>query len=58
MREEEGLLTPCREKSLTSAVRRILAMGDMDVVEERVTHAPAEDRDMSHQFSNGDSPSR
>lgn len=29
-------------------------MGDMDVVEERVTHAPAEDRGVSHQFSNGD----
>lgn len=29
-------------------VRRILALGDMDVVEEKVTHPPAEDRDLAH----------
>lgn len=45
--EEQGLLISCREKSLTSMVRRILALRDMDV-EKRVTHSPAEDRVLGH----------
>lgn len=45
--EEQGLLTPCREKSLTSMVRMTLALGNV-VIEERVTHLPAEDRDLGH----------
>ena len=32
--EGEGLLAPCREKSPTSMIRKILSLGYLDMVEE------------------------
>lgn len=44
--QEQGLLTSHREISPTSMAREILALGDMDMVEKRVTQPSAEDRDL------------
>lgn len=43
--QEQGLLTPHRETSPISIAREILALGDMAMVEKRVTQSPAEDGD-------------
>lgn len=43
--EEEGLLAPCRERSPTSMIRKILSLGYLNMVEE--THpCSSEDRDL------------
>lgn len=43
--EGEGLLAPCRERSPTSMIRKILSLGHLDVVEEIHT-CSSEDKDL------------
>lgn len=43
--EGEGLLAPCRERSPTSMIRKILSLGYLDMVEETHT-CSSEDRDL------------